>query len=180
MFNRLHVLMLLKLIFVASAWTMPAAATPKTVSSVDLNKYLGRWYEIASIPQWFSQGCHCTTAEYSKRQDGRINVVNSCKQDSINGKPNVANGIARVDDKKSNAKLSVNFFGPFWGEYWIIGLDKNYRYAVVSNSDASSLWILSRTPVLSPDLYSEAMNIAQKNGVKTNSIQKTVQKGCKY
>lgn len=157
-----------------------SSAQVKTVPFVDLGKYVGSWYEIASIPQFFSQGCFCTRAKYSKKADGTISVLNTCNKSGAKGELSSVNGTARVDDKKSNSKLSVNFFGPFWGEYWIVGLDKDYRYSVVSNSDGSSLWILSRTPTLAADLYQQALAIAKRNKISTAELRKTSQKGCQY
>lgn len=170
----------LVMIFAASllAGAPATFAAPKTVSSVELNRYLGRWYEIASIPQYFSEGCLCTQAQYSKRSDGKIRVLNTCRKGNVRGEITSAEGVARVDDTKTNSKLSVSFFGPFWGDYWIIGLASDYSYSVVSNSDASSLWILSRTPTMSPDLYKKTLEIARRNGVNINKVQKMTQKGC--
>ncbi len=74
----------------------------------------------------------------------------------------------------------MSFFWPFYGDYWIIGLDNDYRYAVVSNEEGSTLWILSRTPVLEPTLYADALAIAQKQGVNVSLLQKTEQQGCQY
>lgn len=157
-----------------------AEASPKAVRYVDINRYLGDWYEIASIPQTFSQGCNCTRARYSLNKDRSLNVLNTCNKNSVSGPLSSANGTAEVVDKKSNAKLSVTFFWPFSGAYWIIGLDKDYRYAVVSNEDGSSLWILSRTPVLADDLRKEALKIARANGADVGSLKVTRQASCRY
>src|SRR4051812_42696069 len=94
-----------------------------TVGHVDLNKYLGKWYEIAAFPQSFQKGCSCTSAEYSLRPDGNIEVKNTCLKE---GKNTTAIGKAVVKDKTTNAKLSVSFFWPFTGKYWIIGLAPDY------------------------------------------------------
>ena len=126
----------------------------KTVTRVDLNKYVGLWYEIAKIPNSFQDQCaYGTTAEYSFDEDGDIIVINSCIDDE--GEPDVAEGLAKVFDKKTNAKLEVSFVSflgirPFWGDYWIIGLDENYQWAVVGTPSRKYGWVLSRTPSL-PD-----------------------------
>jgi apolipoprotein D and lipocalin family protein len=126
----------------------------QTVPKVELSRYLGTWFEIASIPQSFQRGCTGTQATYSLRSDGDIEVVNRCRKNSLAGVEEVATGRARVTDRATNAKLEVSFFGPFWGPYWVIQLGDDYDYAVVGNPDRDSLWILSRTPVMDPLLYS--------------------------
>lgn len=125
-----------------------------TVKQVDLKKYIGLWYEIARIPNSFQVQCaYGTTAEYKIDDDGDIIVVNSCYDDE--GKIDVAEGLAKVVDKKTNTKLEVSFFSilgirPFWGDYWIIGLDDNYQWAVVGTPSRKYGWVLSRAPSL-PD-----------------------------
>lgn len=161
-------------------FTQTAFAKTKTVDFVDLNRYLGTWYEIGSFPQRFSKGCHCTRAKYSLREDGDIAVLNTCNRDAVDGKLSTANGRAKVVDKKTNAKLKVSFFWPFYGDYHIIGLDSDYRYAVVSNEEGSTLWILSRTPELAKDLLDQALEIATKNELDLSKFQYQVQKGCTY
>lgn len=125
-----------------------------TVKQVDLKKYVGLWYETAKIPNSFQDQCaYGTTAEYSIDEDGDIIVINSCYDDK--GEPDVAEGLAKVVDKKTNAKLEVSFVSflgirLFWGDYWIIGLDENYKWAVVGTPSRKYGWVLSRTPSL-PD-----------------------------
>ena len=125
-----------------------------TVNKVDLNKYTGLWYEVAKIPNSFQDQCaYGTTAEYKIDEDGDIIVTNSCYDDE--GKLDVAEGLAKVVDKNTNAKLEVSFVSflgirPFWGDYWIIGLDENYQWAIVGTPGRKYGWVLSRTPSL-PD-----------------------------
>lgn len=125
-----------------------------TVDKVDLNKYVGLWYEVAKIPNSFQDQCiYGTTAEYKIDEDGDIIVTNSCYDEK--DKLDVAEGLAKVVDKNTNAKLEVSFVSflgirPFWGDYWIIGLDENYQWAVVGTPSRKYGWILSRTPSL-PD-----------------------------
>lgn len=99
----------------------------ETVAHVDLARYLGTWYEIASFPHTLQRGCTATTATYSLRSDGDIDVLNRCRKGSIDGEEKTALGRARVVDRSTNAKLEVSFFRPFWGDYWIIYLDKDYQ-----------------------------------------------------
>jgi apolipoprotein D and lipocalin family protein len=138
------------------------------VDKVDLERYAGRWYEVAKIPNRFQKGCaRGTTAEYSLREDGRITVVNRCYQD--NGDPEEARGVARIEDPASNARLKVSFVSflgwrPFWGDYWVIGLDEDYRWAIVGTPDRKYGWILSRTPTLNEDALAEIFAIIERNG----------------
>jgi apolipoprotein D and lipocalin family protein len=128
---------------------------PDTVPRVDLNRYLGSWYEIAGIPNRFQKHCRTNTmARYARRDDGRIEVINRCRD--AKGDTDVAQGVARIVDSRSNAKLEVSFvslFGwqLFWGDYWILDLAPDYAYAIVGTPDRRYGWILSRTPALDAD-----------------------------
>ena len=112
----------------------------RTVAHVDLSRYLGTWCEIASFPQRFQRGCTATTAIYTPRDDGKIDVLNRCRKDALDGPEKSAHGPARVDHA-TNAKLEVSFFRPFWGDYWIIDLADDYSYAVVGHPGRDYLWI---------------------------------------
>jgi apolipoprotein D and lipocalin family protein len=125
----------------------------RAVAAVDLPRYMGTWYEIANYPHPFQEGCTATTADYSLRDDGRVDVLNRCRQGGLDGELDEARGIARVVDTQSNAKLEVSFFRPFWGDYWIIELAEDYRYAVVGHPGRDYLWILSRSPTMAADDY---------------------------
>lgn len=130
-----------------------AAVELPTVAEVDLNQYLGKWYEIAAIPQSFQKKCFKNTmAEYSFAENNLVKVVNTCTES--NGTVSVANGAAKIEDPVTKAKLKVTFVKfinwvfSFGGDYWIIDLDKGYNYAVVGHPDRSYAWILARTPSL--------------------------------
>ena len=146
-----------------------------TVPAVDLSKYAGTWYEIASYPQSFQKGCTATMANYSARPDGEINVVNRCRKDSLEGEEDTAEGRARVVDTTTNAKLEVSFFRPFWGDYWIIQLAPDYSYAVVGHPGRDYLWILSRTPQMDEAVYSGILAKLKEQGYELNRLQKTLQ-----
>ncbi len=126
-----------------------------TVPSVDLGKYMGRWFEIASFPQKFQKGCHCTTADYAMTDKGYVQVINTCRKDAADGKVKTAKGKAFVVEGSGNAKLKVQFFWPFRGDYWIIDLAPDYSYAVVGDPSRKYLWILARTPKMDETLYRE-------------------------
>jgi len=123
------------------------------VPHVDLNRYLGTWYEIASFPAWFQRDCTGSTAEYALLPDGRIRVINRCFKNSLDGPLKESTGKAEVVDAANNAKLKVWFFWPFKGDYWVIDLDPDYRWAVVGVPSRKYLWILSRTPTLAEAVY---------------------------
>lgn len=144
----------------------------KTVNHVDLEKYLGKWYEIAAFPQSFEKGCTCTVAEYSLMDDGRIEVQNTCFKD---GKLKEAVGIASVDDKRTNSKLDVSFFWPFSGKYWIIALAPDYSYAVVGHPNRKYLWILNRQPKMDAMTYNHLVLMAASKGFDIRKVVKTVQ-----
>ncbi len=124
-----------------------------TVSSVELDRYLGKWYEIAKYPNSFQAGCVGAIAEYSLRDDGRISVVNTCYEGDLDGPVDRIEGSARIVDEDTNAKLRVSFFGPFEGDYWIIGLDEDYEWALVGEPRRNFLWILSRTPQMDDETF---------------------------
>lgn len=148
---------MLPAVVIAAAWPAfaepgDAGTPPETVSRVELDLYTGLWHEIARIPNRFQRQCaRDTTAHYALRADGRIDVVNRCV--TADGSVKEARGIARVVDPASNAKLEVSFvrilgWRLFWGDYWIIDLDPDYRFAVIGHPDRSYGWILSRQPRL--------------------------------
>ena len=147
----------------------------RTVSHIDLTRYVGTWYEIASYPQRFQKGCTATTAVYTLREDGRILVVNRCNRDSLDGRETIARGRARVIDRETNAKLEVTFFWPFWGDYWIIDLDPEYRYAVVGHPNRKYLWILSRTRTMDPLVYSGILERLTVQDYDVARLQVTLQ-----
>lgn len=140
------------LLMLSACGSTPVAPPPPTVSSVDLNRYTGTWYELAKIPNRFQRQCAAnTTARYTRQADGAIEVLNRCQ--TADGRYDQTRGIARVVDAQSSAKLEVSFFSilgwrPVWGDYWILELDGNYEYALVGTPDRKFGWLLSRTPAL--------------------------------
>jgi apolipoprotein D and lipocalin family protein len=151
------------------------AAPLSTVTSVDLARYLGKWYEIASYPAWFQKGCTGSTADYSLLPDGRIRVVNRCFKGSLDGPLKRSSGKAEVVDKATHAKLKVWFFWPFKGDYWIIDLDPDYQWAVVGVPSRKYLWILSRTPTLDGAVYDGILRRVIEKGYDPTRLNLTVQ-----
>jgi apolipoprotein D and lipocalin family protein len=154
---------------------MTKAQILQTVSVVDLNKYAGKWYEIASFPQRFQKGCHCTTAEYTLSSKGYVIVENKCNKDSIYGKQMSIRGKAFVEKNSGNAKLKVQFFWPFKAKYWIIDLANDYSYAVVSHPNKKYLWILSRTPQMNDEIYNQILLRLKEMGFDLSKLNVTPQ-----
>ena len=152
-----------------------SACEPKTtlttVKSVDLQRYAGTWYELASYPQFFEKGCSYVKATYTAKK-GYIEVFN---QSIKNKKPNNIKGKAFVLDNSGNAKLKVQFFWPFKGNYWIIDLADDYSWAIVSDPKRSTLWILSRTPTMKEELYDTLIKKTEAMGFNKGKIVKMVQ-----
>ena len=162
-------------IFLLMITTVTMSQTLQTVPFVNLEKYAGKWYEIAAIPQWFQKGCNCTTATYTVTDKGYVMVENRCNKDSINGKESYAKGKAFVVENSNNAKLKVQFFWPFKGKYWIIDLGDDYSYAVVGHPNRKYLWILSRTPKMDETLYKEILFRIKEKGFDVSKIKFTKQ-----
>jgi apolipoprotein D and lipocalin family protein len=147
----------------------------KTVTHVDVQRYAGKWYEIASFPQKFQSGCHCTTAEYTLSDKGYLFVENRCNKGSAKGKLSYIKGKAFIQKGTGNAKLKVQFFFPIRGKYWIIDLADNYSYAVVSHPNRKYLWILSRTPKMDDSVYKGILSRLSESGFDLTSLVKTKQ-----
>lgn len=161
----------------AAAWPMPERE-PEVQPKVDLQRYTGRWYEIARLPNRFQEDCVGeVTADYQLLEAGRLRVVNQCSR--ADGRQMRAEGVARpVDD--AGAKLEVRFapalfsFLPFvWGDYWILELAPDYSYALVGSPDRAQLWILSRTPSLNRGVYQRLVNRAALEGYDVARLRQT-------
>ncbi len=154
----------------------------KTIESVDLNKYAGKWFEIARYPNKFQKQCVGeVTATYNINSNKTIQVVNECLKED--GKVDIAKGKAKIVDEKTNAKLEVRFAPSWlswlpqvWGDYWILDLGENYDYAVVGDPNRDYLWILSREPELDTATYENILNKVEMMGFKPDKLVKTPQK----
>lgn len=147
----------------------------EVVPHLDLEKYLGTWYEIASIPYGPQKNCVAVTATYSSRKDGGIEVVNRCRVGTLDGRHRSIRGKAWVVDPATNAKLKVSFFWPFSGDYWVIELDPEYRYAVVGHPSRDYLWVLSRSPRMEEAMYRKLLRKVERKGYDVNRLVKTPQ-----
>jgi apolipoprotein D and lipocalin family protein len=159
-----------------------AAAPLPTQDWVDLGRYAGRWHEIARLPNRFQEQCAGdVAATYTLRPDGRVTVVNECRKKD--GTVTRAEGVARRAEANGPAsRLKVRFapaflsFLPFvWGDYWIVELDRDYRYAVVGEPSRKYLWILSRRPELDEATYAALTERARALGFDTSRLRRTPQ-----
>lgn len=143
------------------------------VETLDIEKYLGTWYEIARYNHSFEKGMQGVTATYSKRKDGKIKVLNSGYKKSLDGKYSQAVGKAKIPDPINNpAKLKVSFFWFFYGDYFVLDLDKDYQWALIGSSSDKYLWILSRKPQIKNELYAKLLEKLQKRGYDTSKLIK--------
>lgn len=144
----------------------------KTVDKVDLKRYSGKWYEIASIPHSFEKDCACTVAEYSWNPEGYMEVVNSCLKD---GREKVETGKAFPIEGSNNSQLEVQFFWPLKGKYYIMALDKDYQYALVGHPNRDYLWVLSRYQDMDEDTFIDLLQVARKEGFDISRLRRTEQ-----
>ena len=149
-----------------------------TVATVDVDRYLGTWYEVASVKQFFSIGLVGSTANYSLNTDGSIRVFNSGNYFSFDGPRSTISGSAIPVDA-SNARLNVAFFGSNsnqgLGNYWIVDLDPDYQWAIVSDPTGETCFLLSRTRTITPELRADLLARAAAKGVNTLNVTETLQ-----
>jgi apolipoprotein D and lipocalin family protein len=177
--SRLAAIVALVLVALSACKSPPVNRDPSrlltTVTQVDLERYLGRWYEIARYENSFETDCVGVTATYGRRPDGTISVTNRCLLKTLDGEENIAEGSARVVDTQTNAKLAVTFFWPFEGDYWVIGLAEDYSWVLVGEPAGRYLWILARTPQISPELKAELVAKLDALGYNTKALYWTPQ-----
>lgn len=147
------------------------------VKELDLQRYLGTWYEIARFDHRFERDLVGVSANYSLREDGKIRVVNSGYKNSLEGEYSEAIGKAKIPNPKTDpAKLKVSFFWIFYGDYYVLELDPDYQWAIIGSSSDKYLWILSRTPQLTDNLYSDLLDRISKRGYDVSKLIKVEQK----
>lgn len=149
---------------------------PTVTDSIDLKKYVGKWYEIASYPMSFQKDCFCVTADYTITDKGYVKVFNSCRKGSVNGEIKSITGKAFPVKGTNNVKLKVQFFWPFKADYWIIDKADDYSWAVVSGPSRKYLWILCRTPELDKETWEYITDRLIKNGFDLSKLKMMVHK----
>ncbi len=140
------------------------------IKNFDINKYLGKWYEIARYDHSFERGLVGVTATYSLKKNGKINVINSGYEKTLKGKKTEAIGKAKIPNAKIPAKLKVSFFWFFYAEYNILEIDKDYQWAIVGSNTDKYLWILSRTPQMEKETYNSLVELIHKRGYNTKNL----------
>jgi apolipoprotein D and lipocalin family protein len=186
MFNTLTLRQTLALwtLCLASATASGQTVAPlKPIDSLEVPRYLGRWYEIAKFPNWFQKKCASdTAADYALLPDGSLSVLNQCRQ--ANGTWDKAQGQAKQTGDLQSARLQVRFapawlsFLPWvWGDYWVVDLDDTYELAAVSEPKREYLWILSRTPEVDAARYTALLTRLQAMGLDTGRLEKTPHMG---
>jgi len=141
---------------------------------IDLERYLGTWYEIARLPYFFERKAQCVTATYSLNPDGTVRVYNRSNFKNPDGKVKDIVGKAwAVDD--SNSRLKVQFYWPIRADYWILKVDDNYQWAVVGHPNRQYFWILSRTPKMEEKLYGDLLDFAKENKFPIEKLEKPIQ-----
>ncbi len=153
-----------------------------TIDTLDVPRYMGKWYEIARYPNWFQKKCVSdTSADYSLQTDGKVRVINRCRQS--NGEIKEAIGIARQIGGSTSPKLQVSFVHPWlsfipavWGDYWVIDLDSQYQLVAVSEPSRNYLWILARTPAIDQKTYDAMLGRLRQRGFDTDKLIRSHQK----
>lgn len=149
----------------AEGMDMSSEVDNSTVDTVDLERYLGKWYEIARFDHSFERGLEYATARYSLMDNGKIKVVNSGMKD---GKVKTSEGKAKTTD--TEGLLRVSFFGPFYSDYRVMMLSDDYKYALVGSGSSKYLWILSRTPQIPDDVKEAILLEARLRGYDVNKL----------
>jgi apolipoprotein D and lipocalin family protein len=172
-----NVLFIIALLFLVTGCKSQNSMIDKTVvKELNLERYLGKWYEIARFNHSFERGLVGVTASYSYRIDGKIKVVNSGYKGTLNGQKSEAIGKAKIPDANVPSKLKVSFFWIFYADYYVLELDKNYQWAVIGSSSDNYLWILSRAPQMEESLYNELLKKISKRGYDVNKLIPVEQK----
>lgn len=166
--------MLIILILLAASCKYQAMSQPiQTINQnfeFELEKYLGKWYEIARFDHRFERNLQGVTASYSLMHNGKIEVINQGYKNGLDGKLKKAKGKARVTSDGTPRNLEVSFFLFFYSPYNILELDENYTYALIGSESADYLWILSRTPQMDETAFKNLIEKAEERGYDTSKL----------
>ena len=146
-----------------------------TVKELDLNRYLGKWYEIARFPHSFEKNLMGVTATYRLKDGGMIEVLNEGFKGTLDGDHSKAIGKAKIPNKLEPGKLKVSFFWIFYADYFVLELDPNYQYVMIGSSSEKYFWILCRTPQMDPAVYNMLCDKARKRGYNLDKLYKVPQ-----
>lgn len=172
-----NIIYLFALLFIINSCNGQDKMIDKTVvKELNIERYLGKWYEISRFDHKFERGLVGVTATYSYRKDGKIKVVNAGFKETLNGQKSEAIGKAKIPDLNTPSKLKVSFFWIFYGDYFVLELDKNYQWAIIGSSSNEYLWILSRTPQIEKGIYNDLLNRLTKRGYDVTQLIKVEQK----
>ncbi|MBR8145656.1 lipocalin family protein [Burkholderia sp. AU19243] len=150
------------------------AHVPQPARTVDLDRYVGRWYEFARYENRFERGCEGVTADYAKREDGLVSVRNTCREGSPEGRARSSDGRARTVPGSGDAKLEVSFFGPFFfGDYWILDHADDYSWSIVGEPSGRFLWILTRDAKPSAERAAALVERVRSLGYDTAMLRRT-------
>ncbi|WP_282126842.1 lipocalin family protein [Marinifilum flexuosum] len=169
-------ILLVSLVLLCSCKGQESVIDNSVVKDLNIDRYLGKWYEIARFDHSFERGLVGVTAEYSMREDGKIKVVNSGYKGSLDGEKSEAIGKAKIPNPNLPSKLKVSFFWIFYGDYFVLELDDDYQWAIVGSNTDKYLWILSRKPQMDDQLYLELLNKLQARGYDTSKLIKVEQR----
>jgi apolipoprotein D and lipocalin family protein len=151
------------------------ATVPQPAKPIEINRYLGTWYELARYEAGFQKDCEAVTANYSLTSTTEIKVVNSCRKGSLDGKAQEAVGKAKIVKGSSNAKLRVSFFGPFYGDYWVLDRADDYSWAIIGEPSGRYLWLLHRKASPGASTLDAMIAKAKAFGYDTNLLRITKQ-----
>ena len=175
--NKIFILTLMPLMLLSCKVTEDQLQQQDVVKNVDPERYAGTWYEIARFPNSFEKDLAGVTATYTLRDNGKIGVLNQGYKGSLDGKLKKAKGFAKIPYPEWGGYLQVYFFWPFGADYLILELDReNYQYALIGNESKKYMWILSRTPVMKPEIYDMLVKKAIERGYDVDKLYKTPQK----
>jgi apolipoprotein D and lipocalin family protein len=147
---------------------------PDIAQGLSLERFQGRWYEIARIPRDYDRACHDTTAEYRLTGPNALELTHRCRLGSSSGKPSTFRAPATPDDPRISAKLTLDL-GLYRGSYWVLAVDEEYRDALIGHPSLTMLWILSRGPTLSTERYHALTELAERQGYGIAALEMTPQ-----
>lgn len=157
-------------------WACMTHAATNDTAPVDLERYLGTWYELARYDHFFERGCVGVTATYSRLESGNVRVVNECRKETLDGELKRVTGKAWVPDPSQPGKLKVQFFWPFRSDYWVLDVAEDYSWALVGSPGRKACWILSRTPAISDPLYDELIEKLEARGYDPKKLIRVSQR----